>query len=160
MLATNLKTMVTRELVIDGLTPPKPKRATIEDKTPVTNLPAQTVKAGEKVTLHVTFELPEEFKLNKLAPVAVQWQAVSGDAVVHPDVLASRQKVTAEGTSASAPVALAGAGTGEYLLTISYSYCRAGTGGVCRFGKAKYKLPLTVSADGTSETIELSIKAE
>ena len=52
------------------------------------------------------------------------------------------------------------AGTGEYLVTISYSFCRDGTGGVCRFGKAKYKLPLTATAEGTSEVVELSIKEE
>ena len=160
LLATNMKTMKTRELVIEGLTAPAPKKSAVEDKTPVTDLPAQTVKAGEKTTLQVTFELPEEFKLNKLAPVTVQWQAVSGDAVIHADALNARQKVTAEGTSASIPVPLAGAGTGEYLVTISYSYCRAGTGGVCRFGKAKYKLPLTASADGTAEAIDLLIQAE
>ena len=160
LLATNLKTKATRELVIKGLTPPTPKKSTVEDTTPVTELPAQTVKAGELVTLHVAFELPAEFKLNQLAPLVVQWKSLGGDAVVHADMLATRQKITAEGLEASLPAALAGAGTGEYEVTISYSFCRDGTGGVCRFGKVKYKLPLTVSAEGTSETIELSIKEE
>ena len=160
LLATNLETKATRELVIEGLTPPTPKQSVVEDKTPVTDLPAQTVKAGEKVTLHVAFELPMDFKLNKLAPVVVQWKSLGGDAVVHADVLASRQKITAEGLEASIPVSLSGAGAGEYEVTISYSFCRDGTGGVCRFGKVKYKLPLNVAADGTAETIELKIKAE
>jgi hypothetical protein len=160
LLATNLETKATRDLVIEGLVPPTPKQTVVEDKTPVTTLPAQTVKTGAQVTLHATFELPMEFKLNKLAPVVVQWKSLGGDAVVHADVLASRQKVTAEGLEASLPVTLSGAGTGEYEVTISYSFCRDGTGGVCRFGKVKYKLPLTVADTGTAETIELTIKSE
>ncbi len=160
LLAVNLKTKATRELVIAGLTPPAPRKSTVEDKTPITELPAQTVKSGKTTKVHVTFELPVEFKLNKLAPVTVQWQAVSGDAVIEAGVLATRQKLTADGLEASGLASLAANGSGVYLLTVSYSYCRDGTGGVCRFGKVKYHLPLTVSAEGTSESIELKIKAE
>ncbi len=160
LLAVNLKTKATRELVIAGLAPPTPRKSTVEDKTPVTELPAQTVKAGKTANVHISFELPEEFKLNKLAPVTVQWQAVSGDAVVDAGVLSTRQKLTADGLEASGPVSLAADGSGVYQLTVSYSYCRDGTGGVCRFGKVKYQLPLTVSGEGTSEAIELKIKAE
>jgi len=160
LLATNLETRATRELVIEGLSPPTPQQSTVEDKTPVTELPAQTVKAGEKFTLHVTFELPAEFKLNMLAPVVVQWKSLDGDAVVHADVLAARQKVTAEGLEANIPIALAGVGSGNYEVTISYSFCRDGTGGVCRFGKVKYKLPLNVSQNETAETLKLLIKEE
>ena len=160
LLAVNLKTKATRELVIAGLTPPALRKSTVEDKTPITELPTQTVKSGKTTNVHVTFELPEEFKLNKLAPVTVQWQAISGDAVVEAGVLATRQKLTTDGLEASSQASLSANGSGVYLLTVSYSYCRDGTGGVCRFGKVKYKLPLTVSAEGTSEAIELKIKAE
>ena len=160
LLAVNLKTKATRQLVISGLTPPAPRKSTIEDKTPVTQLPAQTVKSGKTTKVHVTFELPPEFKLNKLAPVTVQWQAVSGDAVVDAGVLSTRQKLTAEGLEASGLASLAANGSGVYQLTVSYSFCRDGTGGVCRFGKVKYQLPLTVAGDGGSEAIELQIKAE
>ncbi len=160
LLAVDLKTKATRELVIEGLTPPVPRQSIVEDRTPVTELPAQTVKAGEKFTVHVVFELPSEFKLNKLAPVAVQWKAISGDAVIDPALLTSRQKFTAAGVEVNIPVALVGAGSGVYEVTISYSFCRDGTGGVCRFGKVKYQLPLIVSPEGTAETVELTIKEE
>ncbi len=160
LLAVNLKTKATRELVVAGLAPPTPRKSTLEDKTPVTEIAAQTVKSGKTTNVHVTFELPEEFKLNKLAPVTVQWQAVSGDAVVDAGVLSVRQKLTADSLEASGLASLAANGSGIYLLTVSYSYCRDGTGGVCRFGKVKYQLPLTVSGEGTSESIELKIKAE
>ncbi len=160
LLAVNLKTKATRELVIAGLTPPTPRKSTVEDKTPITELPAQTVKSGKTANVHVTLELPQEFKLNKLAPVTVQWQAVSGDAVIDAGVLSTRQKLTGEGLEANGLVSLAANGSGVYQLTVSYSYCRDGTGGVCRFGKVKYQLPLTVSSEGTSEAIELKIKAE
>ncbi len=123
----------------------------------MTELPAQTVKAGKTTNLNLAFELPEGFKLNKLAPLTVQWQAVSGDAVVDAAVLATRQRLTADGLTASTPVALAAGGAGVYQLTISYSFCRDGTGGVCRFGKVKYQLPLTVADDG-AEAIELKIQ--
>ena len=160
LLAVNLKSKATRELVIEGLSPPVPRQSIKEDRTPVTELPTQTVRMGEKFTVHVGFELPAEFKLNKLAPVAVQWKAISGDAVIDPALLSSRQKITAAGVEANIPVTLAGAGSGIYEVTISYSFCRDGTGGVCRFGKVKYQLPLTVSTEGTAETVELMIQEE
>ncbi len=160
LLVVNLKTKATHALVIEGLTPPAPRKSTVEDTTPITELPAQTVKSGKTTNVHVTFELPKEFKLNKLAPVTVQWQAVSGDAVIEAGVLSTRQKLTADGLEASGLASLANTGSGVYLLTVSYSYCRDGTGGVCRFGKVKYQLPLTVAGDGASEAIELKIKPE
>ena len=157
ILAVNLKTKATRELTIAGLKPPVPKAEPVEDKTPVTDLPAQTVKSGKATNLKIAFELPEGFKLNKLAPLAVKWEAVDGDEVVDAGVLATRQKLTAEGLDASGSVALSANGSGVYLLTVSYSFCRDGTGGVCRFGKVKYKLPLTVAAEG-AEAIELKVQ--
>lgn len=157
LVAANLKTKAVREVAIAGLKAPTPPKAVIEDKTPVTELPAQTVKAGKTTNLSLAFELPEGFKLNKLAPLTVQWQAISGDAVVDAAVLATRQRLTADGLTASTPVALAAGGAGVYQLTISYSFCRDGTGGVCRFGKVKYQLPLTVADDG-AEAIELKIQ--
>ena len=157
ILAANLKTKAVREFAVAGLKAPNPKKAPVEDKTPVTDLPAQTVKAGKTTNLNIAFELPEGFKLNKLAPLTVQWQAVSGDAVVDAAVLATRQRLTADGLTATGPVALAAEGSGVYQLTISYSFCRDGTGGVCRFGKVKYKLPIAVAADG-AEAIELKIQ--
>ena len=160
LLVTNLKTKATRELVIEGLTPPTPKKSAVEDKTPVTDLPAQTVKSGKATKVRVAFDLPQGFKLNKLAPVTVEWRAAGGDAVIDAGVLAARQKLTAEGLAAGGSVALAAEGSGVYILTVSYSFCRDGTGGVCRFGKAKYKLPLTIAEDGAKDAIELSIKAE
>ncbi len=159
ILATNMKTKATRELTISGLSVPTPKTVPVEDKTPVTDLPAQAVKAGTTTNLHVAFELPEGFKLNKLAPLNVQWQAASGDAVIDATVLASRQKLKSDGLEATGPVSLTGTGSGVYTLTVTYSFCRDGTGGVCRFGKVKYRLPLTVGADG-AEMIELKIKDE
>ncbi len=160
LLAVNLTTKATRVLVIAGLSAPAPRKSAVEDKTPITEIAAQTVKSGKTTKVHVTFELPEEFKLNKLAPVTIQWEAVSGDAVIEAGVLATRQKLKSDGLEASGLASLANPGSGVYLLTVNYSYCRDGTGGVCRFGKVKYKLPLTVAGDGASESIELKIKAE
>lgn len=159
LLAANLKTRATRILAIEGLQAPAPKQAPPADTTPIQDIPAQTVKAGKTTNLQLTFELPEGFKLNKAAPLTVQWQAASGDAVVDAAVLSTRQKLQTEGLTAHSPVALAGQGSGVYTLTISYSFCRDGTGGVCRFGKVKYKLPLTVAAEG-AEAIVLQTREE
>lgn len=156
ILAANLKTKAVREFKIEGLKAPTPKSIPVEDKTPVTDMPAQTVKSGKTTNLTVAFELPEGFKLNKLAPVSAKWESVAGDALVDEAVLTTRQKLTTDGLTATGPVALIANGSGVYQLTISYSFCRDGTGGVCRFGKVKYKLPLNVAAEG-AEAIEFKV---
>lgn len=161
ILAANFKTRKTREVVIEGLSPPSPPQSKAIDSTPVTPLPTQAVVSGKQFSILVEFELPKGFKLNSLAPVTVKWSAVGGDAVIDQSLLTDRQKIAVEGSSMTIPVTLTGTtGTGEYEMVISYSFCRDGTGGVCRFGKVKYKLPLSVSKDTGSSEVKLTIQPE
>ena len=49
--------------------------------------------------------------------------------------------------------------TGEATLffTLTYSYCRDGTGGVCKLGTTTWKIPVNVSSDGEKQPIRLSV---
>ena len=43
------------------------------------------------------------------------------------------------------------AGSGEFELAVSYSYCRGGVGGLCKLHTARWLLPLKAGANGAAK---------
>ncbi|MCP6755896.1 hypothetical protein NL533_30200, partial [Klebsiella pneumoniae] len=61
--------------------------------------------------------------------------------------------------TASIPLA-AQTGETKLALSLSFSYCRDGVGGLCKLKTSKWNIPIKVSADGKSSTIKLEAVAE
>lgn len=139
------------EFVVRGLNPPPPPTAREEDLFAglAEQSPPMTVGLADSFTIQVDFKLPEEHKLNPLAPLIFKIAAEEPQEVLRPEALGKRRGEAA-GTSASLSVPLKGTvGDTVLTVTVAYQYCREGTGGVCRFGSQQWKIPLKVAAQGT-----------
>src|SRR5690606_19408221 len=80
VLVSDLKTKATRELIIEGLTPPAPESEDEEDTFAgeTVTAPASTVAASGPATVKIAFEFPPEHELNELAPVIYSWTNEAG----------------------------------------------------------------------------------
>lgn len=151
ILKVDVKTKQTSEFIVKGLQPPQKSSSSASNEyqgPSVTLTEAQTI-GGEQVKVEVSFEFPEGYKLNKLAPVAYK---VSTDSnLVSADALGKRQRADKQETTASFAVPLSGEeGQGSLTVQISYQFCRDGTGGLCKFGTQQWVIPIVVASDGPS----------
>lgn len=158
ILAVDLATKEAREFVVEGLTPPE--RTT--SPRPATAGPApkevaqQRVKPGESLRFTIQFELPEGFKLNQLGQVTYTLNAAGEQGLIGVDQLNVRGEATAGELEATIEVPLAeqsGAATLE--LAVSYTYCREGTGGVCRFAQQAWSVPVELATDAEADGVTL-----
>jgi hypothetical protein len=47
-------------------------------------------------------------------------------------------------------------GSGTFELALSYTYCREGTGGVCRFAKQAWSVPIELTGDAEAGEVPLT----
>jgi len=160
----DLATGQARVLEIAGLTPPAPPRkpAVVAD-VPAVELSAQRVAAGEKLSVELTIELPDDYKLNpELAP-SFRVQTAEGVQLVASEALQGKQEAEAvEGQNVirlQIPLAT-GATSGELKLQVTFGYCRAGTGGLCKLKTLAWQIPVELDAKATQKQIELSARVE
>lgn len=156
ILKVDVKTKQASEFVVNGLTPPQKSSGTPSDEyrgPSITLSEAQQI-GGEKVEFEISFELPEGYKLNKLAPVAYK---VSTDSkLIAASALGKRQRADKQETTASFALPLSGEqGKGSLTVQVSYQFCRDGTGGLCKFGTQQWIIPIEVTAGG-SATLNLT----
>lgn len=163
VLAVDFATKATREITVKGLAPPQSTGA--DDVQQLVagageKVEAMTVQAGESLAITVNFELPIEYKLNKLAPVVVQVDAPE-QGVIDAGILGKRKRAESAETSAVVNVPLTGT-TGETTieLSVSYQYCRDGVGGLCKFATKKWSIPINVVNDQVGNGFELTAKPE
>lgn len=148
-------------LDLSGLEPPKP--VVSDGDIPVAGkakkTSAKTVAAGSHLQFDVALDIPEGFKLNPLAPVVFRLQAEGKQTLVPVEHLGVREEVTPEDDQVTIQIPLAGkTGTGQFQLTVSYSYCKEGqTGGVCKLKSASWVVPVTVAKTG-GKAIELEVE--
>ena len=159
ILSVDIDTQAAGELVIDGLAPPQP----VEMPRPqfaagdISEVPAQQIKPDESLAMRIEFSLPEGFKLNQLGPVTYSLKAVGEQSLIAADDLDVKGEAEKGEHEALITVPLAGqAGTGTYELSLSYTYCRDGTGGVCRFARQTWRVPVEISADADATVLELT----
>ena len=146
-------------LTIEGLTPPSPPKekapaALTSKKAEVVAL--QSLASAESLKFQIELSLPEDFKLNKLAPLTYRLAVESGQQLFPAEQLTGRHKATSKENRVDVTVPLA-AQTGEatILLSLSYGYCRDGVGGLCKIKTSRWRIPLTLSADGTVKIVKL-----
>ena len=62
-----------------------------------------------------------------------------------------------EGDAIRWTVPISRTGQATFELTVSYSYCRDGTGGVCKFGTARWRLPVRATAEAPASKVSLKV---
>lgn len=160
----DLKTGQVVALRIDGLKPPKPDYPVVTDPDSgkkVNEVAPQVVLASSDLTFRLTFNLPDGFKLNSLASVRFKITAAGDQELIAAEHLDKRQKATSDESSATFSVPLAKkSGKAVLQVAVSYSYCRAGVGGVCKFKTERWKIPVELAADSKRKSISLTSKAK
>ncbi|MBX3441786.1 MAG: redoxin domain-containing protein [Planctomyces sp.] len=163
LLFVNLETRAARELTIEGLEPPHPDilHPPPPPQGELLVLSEQTAKAGGDVTIEVTFQLPDGFKLNPQAPQTCRLIPDGEQSLIPPDEAGVRHEATVEDSTARWTIPTSSTdGAATFELRVAYAYCRDGTGGVCRFGTARWQLPLRLAADAASQVVSLTVQPE
>jgi len=120
------------------------------DKKQLLQVPPQKVAAGDTLILSVDLQIPDEYKLNTLAPLRAKLLASGKQALISDENLGSTIKGTADGNTAQFFVPLAATeGSASLELAVTYSYCRGGIGGLCKLHTARWSLPIEIAADGS-----------
>ncbi len=156
----DLATKKTSTLELVGLKAPAPTAAAEAAGGPQpTAVAAQTVTAGEHLKFEVAVKLPDGFKFNKLAPATYRLQAEGDQTLVSKEKLDQKEEVQPDTDKISIQVPLAAKdGTGKYRLTVSYSYCRDGKGGVCKFKTVAWIIPVTLAEKADKEVVKLNVE--
>ncbi|NQV26702.1 MAG: redoxin domain-containing protein [Rhodopirellula sp.] len=155
----NLKTKKASNFEIDGLLKPTKPVSQSADETPgdvqLLQVPLQKIAAGKSLTLAVELQIPEDYKLNELAPLRARLVANGEQSLIAAENLGKSIKGKADGNMASFDVPLSAAtGSAKLQLAVTYSYCRGGVGGLCKLHTSRWSLPIEIAADGTG-TIQL-----
>ena len=160
LVAVHLKSRQAEEFVISGLNPPPPPKITEDaDVAPgvkFQDAPAAVIRSSGVFEIEATFALPEGYKLNSLAPQTIRL-AASGQPLVAADKLNTRLEGVIDGDKVRWTIPISGSGPATFELTLSYSYCRDGTGGVCKFGTSRWKLPVEAKADAPGGKVSLKV---
>ncbi|WP_145034338.1 thioredoxin-like domain-containing protein [Caulifigura coniformis] len=161
LLSVDMKSRHAEEFIIKGLAaPPPPKIESDADEAsgkPVTDLAETTVKSSGPLEVEATFTLPEGFKLNTLAPQTVRLSSPAGQGLVAAEHLDSKLEAMIDGNAVRWTIPISGSGQATFELTLSYSYCRDGTGGVCKFGTARWRLPVRATAEAPASKVSLKV---
>lgn len=155
----DLKTKKASNFEIAGLSEPtKPVNRstdTVPDGVKFLKVPPQKIAAGKAVTLAVELQIPEDYKLNELAPLRAKLVADGKQALIAEENLGRSIKGKADGTTAIFAIPLAAKdGSAQLQLSVTYSFCRGGVGGLCKLHTSRWSLPITVAADGAA-TVKL-----
>lgn len=151
-------------LEIEGLEPPRPAGPSDDESTgraPTVMLDPQQVAPGESLAFEVSFQLPEGYKLNELAPLTWRLTTDEEQSLVAAEHLDDRQAVEASGTQTTIEVPLAASeGKATLQLSVTYQFCRDGRGGLCKMDTARWTIPVEVEAGATSRSIALQATAK
>ncbi|MSR57887.1 MAG: redoxin domain-containing protein [Planctomycetaceae bacterium] len=160
----DLKSGAVSTLTIEGLSPPLPPKSHVaadDDVKKPSRVKPQRVAAGEALTFEVTLNLPEGYKLNALAPLSYRLKAIGDQSLISPEQLGLRQQVEApeggEVVKFSIPLS-AKSGKGELHVTLSYGFCREGSGGLCKLGTHAWTVPIEIDGEAEGHVIRLESK--
>jgi DNA-binding beta-propeller fold protein YncE len=159
----DLKSGGMTELKIEGLQPPPtPTTDTVAaDAKATQELPSQTIAAGDALKFEVRFKLPQGYKLNPLAKVNYTLAADGAQNLIAANQLNARRAAESDGQLASISIPLsAQSGEAKLTLSVSFSYCRDGVGGLCKLQTSRWSIPVKVAADGKTSTIQVEAAAE
>jgi hypothetical protein len=116
--------------------------------------------AGKSLKFEVALVLPDDFKLNKLAPLTYRIAGDDGQKLLAADQLGKRQKAESDGATASFTVPLAeSSGKATLDLSLTYGYCRDGVGGLCKIKTERWQIPIELSAGEGAAVVKLTSDA-
>ena len=159
LITIDMKTQKASNFEIVGLSEPtrsvrisvgdKPDKAQLLQVTP------QKIAAGETVTLSVDLQIPDGYKLNDLAPLRAKILANGKQPLISEEHLGKSIKGKVDGETAVFAIPLAASeGSAQLQLSVTYSFCRGGVGGLCKLHTSRWLLPIAITTDGAA-TINL-----
>lgn len=155
----NLKTKKASAFEVSGLAEParpvdRPEETRAGSGT-LLPVDPQKIAASEAFNLSVKLQIPEGYKLNKLAPLRAKLLADGRQSLIAEETLGRTIKGTADGNTATFIVPLAAdEGSAELQLSVTYSFCRDGIGGLCKLHTSRWSLPIEIAANG-AKTVRL-----
>ncbi len=157
----DLNTKQARVFDVAGLTPPNPPTVVSErDTSDAINAESKSFASGEKLSVTVTLAVPDGYKLNDLAPVT--WEIFTdGEQPIFPtETLSQRHEAIVADGNATFNLPMTGeAGSATVYIRVSYGYCGTKENALCRLATATWRVPVSVAADATDNTLNLSFPA-
>jgi len=160
----DLRTGKVSTMTISGLAPPKPPRKAPEDSlaaSPVKLEPVE-VAAGPSLAFRVALGLPPGYKLNRLSPPTYRVRAAGDGALVERSALGAREEAQVSESedylTFELPLA-EGARQGSLEVSVSFAYCREGTGGLCKLQSRAWIVPVELANGAKTRVVELDMRA-
>ena len=150
-------------LTIEGLNPPKKPENTVADIAPKTVVEAkpQAVAAGDTLQLEFAVALPKGYKINTQGAVTARLKASGEQGLVAPADLDRRHAAKIEDDRILLTVPATGKpGSATFEVALSLTYCREGTGGVCKLGSLRWKAPVEATADAKEKSLKFEGRIE
>jgi hypothetical protein len=152
-------------LEIEGLTPPQPAVGDEDHdfaggKNRIAVEPRAIAPAAE-LRLEVAVTLPEDYKLNERGPVSLRIGAAEDQKLVAAEELQQRHRGRIEeGKLLFAVPLAASSGTATLDVDASFTYCRDGTGGVCKLKTASWRIPVTLAEKAAEKVVKLELTVD
>ncbi len=143
---------------ISGLEPPRQKKRRSAPNTEnAIRISEQIVTLETSFSVRVDLNIPQDCKLNSIAPVTWEVFQLDGDPILAPEATDGRSTAVVEAGQASFSVPLAEtAGSGEIVVQLNYAYCGSEKGSVCRLASASWKAKITVDPDAAGSEMKLA----
>ena len=150
-------------LAIEGLSAPElPEEVHVARQGKQIEVANTSVKpdAGA-IKLAVSLQLPDDYKLNPLAPMRYQVEPSTAEGPVDRTGLGKSIKLPQPSEKFEIPLAVSQEeGQDELRVTLYYYYCREGAEGVCKMGQVTWLIPVTLSATAEASSIALDLNVE
>ena len=159
VLSLDLTTKQALVVSLKGLTAPSVATVrSMPDMKDATPVEAQNVAIGDKLSFNVTLTIPDGHKLNDLAPISWEVFAEGEQTIVDRDALGVRDEATVNDQKvAHFDLPMTGQpGEATLYVRVSFGYCGLDKNALCHLASAKWKVPVMLSADGTSKEVSLS----
>jgi thiol-disulfide isomerase/thioredoxin len=150
-------------LEIQGLSPPAPVEqapapafaGTLRTKV----APTAVAPHDGRITLRVTIDLPQGWKMNELAPNGYRVEAKAAAGPV--DRAATGKTTRLRAPTSTFAIELPVRGEGEDLLDVgvTYYYCQKSGGGLCKVGSAAWTVPIEIKPTAAA-AVELTHAAK
>lgn len=152
-------------LSLPGLEPPAPPQETepVKDEpgTRVAVSPPSVKAVDNKLTLAVSLQLPEGYKVNPQAPLSYRVKSTTAQGPVDRTAIGKTTKVSPPSADfeIALPVATA-EGADSLDVTVTYYYCKDGPGGLCKMGRVTWAVPVKLSAAAADAAVKLEYSVE
>jgi thiol-disulfide isomerase/thioredoxin len=147
-------------LEISGLQPPKPIAAPDTAQLPGAKeiqVPAAKVKPTDgNITIEVAIHLADGYKMNALAPTRYVVKASDAEGPIDRTALGKSVRLDPPSTKFNVTLPVRAGGKQDQLsITLNYYYCQEGAEGLCKAGSVVWQVPIEISADAASSTVNL-----